>query len=140
MRCCVSTSLVWRGASPSTRLHNRTPLTLLLQSRRYFFQVSTRSLQGIFNAVTYGFNQHVTTEWLALLSQCPCANARPRDIEESGGGADARKPMLPEDEDEDDARAEGIDIPGADTSSTQGSTSEEGEGEQGEPVISRSLI
>ena len=36
----------------------------------YLFQVSTRSLQGVLNAIVYGLNNHVMGEWATLMAGC----------------------------------------------------------------------
>eukprot|EP00520_Triparma_pacifica_P018675 CAMPEP_0118662362 /NCGR_PEP_ID=MMETSP0785-20121206/16790_1 /TAXON_ID=91992 /ORGANISM="Bolidomonas pacifica, Strain CCMP 1866" /LENGTH=341 /DNA_ID=CAMNT_0006555899 /DNA_START=71 /DNA_END=1093 /DNA_ORIENTATION=+ len=36
----------------------------------YIFQVSTRSLQGVLNAIVYGMNNHVMGEWAMLMGGC----------------------------------------------------------------------
>ena len=41
-----------------------------IQYHLYIFQVSTRSLQGVLNAIVYGLNNHVMGEWATLTAGC----------------------------------------------------------------------
>ena len=108
----------------------------------YLLHVSTRSLQGILNAVVYGFNSHVTKEWMALLAECKSGRGRGEEEDGAGKGSHPRGYKKLEDagliageaedfseEDENDRRAEGIKVPGTGAAITEGTESSEIEAE-----------
>jgi len=55
----------------------------------YIFQVSTRSLQGVLNAIVYGLNNHVMGEWATLVGACvKDKGENGTTVEESDGDED----------------------------------------------------